>query len=439
MRIFTIVVSLLGVFFTMMAWSAEPEFAGNWANEAAVAEVAAGTRTEANAAWWGFDPEDATAAMQAAIDSNAPRVRIPYMGRPWIVTPIRLRDNLELHFEPGVVVLAKEGQFKGKSDSLFTAANAANITFRGYGATLRMRKADYQSDAYEKAEWRMGLAFRGCRNIRVEGLRLEGSGGDGIYLGATQELAWCEDVVIRDVICHDHHRQGISVIGAVNLLIENTVMTDTSGTAPAAGIDFEPNHPREKLVNCLVRNCVFSGNQGAGILLYLKNLDAGSSPVSLTFEDCFVGAGNSSGIVIGAVNDQGPGGQVEFRNCTVENPHEHGLRIYDKAASSVEIRFTNCHWSGSWSQPGKQADVPRSPLEIELRRQQITREQGGVAFDACYVYDTVDRPVLAIREHETEFGARNVSGTLFVVSPHAPRMDPGPNPKDVAVELVHLP
>lgn len=439
MRIFTISVSVLGVLSAVVAWSAELEFAGNWANEAAVAELAAGTRTEANAAWWGFDPEDATAAVQAAIDSNAPRVRIPYLGHPWIVTPIRLRGNLELHFEPGVVVLAKEGQFKGKSDSLFTAANAANITLRGYGATLRMPKADYQSDAYEKAEWRMSLAFRGCRNIRVEGLRLEGSGGDGIYLGATQELAWCEDVVIRDVICHDHHRQGISVIGAVNLLIENTVMTDTRGTAPAAGIDFEPNHPREKLVNCLVRNCVFSGNQGAGILLYLKNLDANSSPVSLTFEDCYIGAGNSSGITIGAVNDQGPGGHVEFRNCAVEGSLRHGLRIYDKAASSVGVHFTNCHWSASWAQAPKQTDAPRSPLEIELRRQEITREQGGVTFDACYVYDCADQPVLAIRENETEFGARHVSGTLFVASPHAPRMDPGPNPKGVNVELIQIP
>lgn len=439
MRIFTITLFSLWLFPAGLVWSAEPESSGNAANEAAVAEVAASARTEANAAWWGFDPDDATAAVQAAIDSGAARVRIPYMGRPWIVTPITLRGGLELIFEPGVVLLAKEGLFQGKSDSLFTAANAADIVVRGYGATLRMRKADYQSEAYEKAEWRMCLAFRGCRNLHIEGLRLESSGGDGIYLGATQELPWCEDVVIRDVICHDHHRQGISVIGAVNLLIENTVMSNTRGTGPAAGIDFEPNHPSEKIVNCVVRNCVLAENQGAGILVYLKNLAASSSPVSLTFDNCLVGPGNSEGIVVGAVNDEGPSGQIEFRNCVVECPRREGMRVYDKAASGVDVRFTNCHWSNTWSDPPEKAGGPQSPLLLDLRRPQITREQGGVTFDACYVYDTVDRPVLAITEKESEFGARNVFGTLRVVSPYTPRMEPGPNPKEVAVELVHIP
>ncbi|HPX42005.1 MAG TPA: hypothetical protein PLF51_16340, partial [Candidatus Hydrogenedentes bacterium] len=65
MRIFTIPLFSLWLFPAGLVWSAEPESSGNAANEAAVAEVAASARTEANAAWWGFDPDDATAAVQA--------------------------------------------------------------------------------------------------------------------------------------------------------------------------------------------------------------------------------------------------------------------------------------------------------------------------------------------------------------------------------------
>ena len=70
-------------------------------------EVAEGRRTTANAAWWGFDAEDATEALQAAIDSGARRVVVPNMGSDWIVGPIRLAGHQELFLERGVVVSAR--------------------------------------------------------------------------------------------------------------------------------------------------------------------------------------------------------------------------------------------------------------------------------------------------------------------------------------------
>lgn len=46
-------------------------------NLEAIADVQSGKRTDANAAWWGFNPEDATEGLQAAIDSGARRLIIP--------------------------------------------------------------------------------------------------------------------------------------------------------------------------------------------------------------------------------------------------------------------------------------------------------------------------------------------------------------------------
>ncbi|MCF6284389.1 MAG: DUF1080 domain-containing protein, partial [Candidatus Hydrogenedentes bacterium] len=114
----------------------------NAANPEAVANIAKGAKDFANAAWWGFDAEDSTAAIQAAIDSGAKKVLVPFVGKPWIVMPLKLRSDLELTFEPGVLVLAKRGEFKGRGDSLLSAHGAENLTIRGYGATLRMWKKD---------------------------------------------------------------------------------------------------------------------------------------------------------------------------------------------------------------------------------------------------------------------------------------------------------
>ena len=68
-----------------------------------------------------------TDTLQAAINSKAKTLIIPYMGQAWIVRPLILRNDLEIVFEPGVLVLAKRGEFKGKGDSLFTASEVTEL------------------------------------------------------------------------------------------------------------------------------------------------------------------------------------------------------------------------------------------------------------------------------------------------------------------------
>ncbi len=407
--------ALLVSLATGMTAAASP----NATNPEQAALAASGQLAVANAAWWGFDTQDATDAIQAAVDSGASTVVVPYMGAPWVVRPITLRGGLELVFEPGVLVLAKEGEFKGKGDSLFTANNVTDLVLRGYGATLRMRHADYMTNAYEPAEWRMVLDLAGCARVTIEGLRLESSGGDGVYLGAGK-VPYCKDVVIRDVVCHDNHRQGISVIGAENLLIENCVFSATGGTAPQAGIDFEPNHARERLVNCVVRNCQFESNQGAGVLLYTKNLSGESEPVSLLVEDCVM-RGDEVGIAIGAANDSGPGGEVVFRRCVVEGPRHSGAYIYDKSANAYTVLFDQCHFKDTWREPRRRG--PNAPLLISLRRDTITTRFGGVHFENCHVYDDEDRPALVVENDAGDAPAHELHGTVFVHSRHDARAD----------------
>ena len=119
-----------------------------------------------------FNPEDATETLQAAIDSGAKRLVVPNMRADWIVRPIKLAGNQELIFEPGTVVTAKRGEYRGRGDSMFIAQDVENLTIRGYGATFRMWKQDYITGLvleqlgwhrwygqYEKAD--MTLSIRG--------------------------------------------------------------------------------------------------------------------------------------------------------------------------------------------------------------------------------------------------------------------------------------
>lgn len=417
-----------------LAWGGAEELPlPSRANPAAVEEVISGKRTVANAAWWGFNADDATEALQAALNSGAKTVRVPYMGEPWIVRPLNLRSRLEVVLDPGVVVLAKEDEFKGSHDSIFTARDASDITLRGYGATLRMRKQDYMTDAYDKAEWRMGVLLAGCRRVGIEGLRIESTGGDGVYVGAGPR-GYCEDVVIRNCTFEDNYRQGISVIGAVNLLVENCILARTWGTGPSAGIDLEPNGPNEKLVNCVIRNCVIEGNAGAGILLYLRNLSKESGPISVLFEDCFVKSGEVEGIAVGGLDDDGPQGLVEFRNCTIENTGKEGAKVHDNSIHSALVRFVNCSWKNTWLGHHRGFAGPRVPIRLYLLRPEFVKEMGNVEFVDCTVFDDVDRPALMVHEKASMLGVQRVRGTITVYNPHGARVDLGVGPR-VDVDL----
>lgn len=423
-------------------------------NPDAIAELASGARTVANASWWGFNAEDATDALQSAINSNAKTVIVPYMGAPWIVRPIKLRSNLELAFDPGVVVLAKRGEFKGGGDSLLYTADCENIAIRGYGATLRMWKKDYQNPPYEKAEWRMGLSITGCKNVSIEGLRIESSGGDGIYIGATKTHPWCEDVTIRNCVALDNHRQGISVITAQNLLIENCEFSGTSGTAPQAGIDFEPNQANERLVNCVVRNCLFQDNAGAAMQLYLRPLDATSQPISIRFENCVgrlglpgasaddvrrSGVKGGAGILAGAIKDDGPQGLVEFVNCTIENAGREAVSVFDKSVKSARVRLERCNFGAVWMSAAPDDAASRAPIAIQRNRPSMAAVVGGIEFVDCVLHDDRDRPFVRVFGTDGEHGVSSLSGTIWLNGPNAPRAELGPNPKDITLKILPLP
>lgn len=428
-----------------------PEF-GNIRSPQAVAEVRAGKRAVANAAWWGFNKDDSTVPLQSAMDSGAKTLLIPYMGDPWIVRPLQLRSHQEILFEPGVLILARKGEYQGAGDSLFTATGQSNIVLCGYGATLRMHKRDYQNPPYKKAEWRMGIALRGCRQVRIEGLRVESTGGDGFYIDGGGDLAWSQDITIRNCVAYDNHRQGLSVISAVNLRVENCVFSSTWGTAPEAGIDLEPDTETQRLVNCVIRNSIFENNNGNQILIHLSPLTANSAPVSIRFEHCLArmtdarltpaepgpkgGLIGVAGIAVGAIKDNGPKGLIEFVHCVTENTAKEGARLYDKSAVGARVRFVNCSFRNPWNAPHLDAGAPRAPVLIHLRKPESTHEPGGVEFLDCYVFDTVNRPAVWFEEDRGDFGLRDVHGQLTVIGPGAPGMRLGTKLQDVDLSVV---
>lgn len=307
-------------------------------------EVEAGIRTEARASWWGFDAADATAGLQAAIDSGVKRLTLDAAGGEWLVGPIRLRSNLELIIADGVTVRALPGGFQKQHEALFTAMEVENLILRGVGtACLRMNKSDYlDASRYVWSEWRHLLSLRGCDGVTISNLTLAASGGDGIYVSTSPNRKRCRNIVVERVIATEHNRQGISVISAENLLIRDSAFLNTRGTPPAAGIDFEPNGADECLISNRVENCDFSGNASSGVILALPNLTAASEPVSVWFRNCRI-TDNGGGVSVTASRTTPVGGRIVFEDCRVERARKQALvTLRNLQEEGLEILFKKC-------------------------------------------------------------------------------------------------
>jgi len=378
-------------------------------NQAAIDGVKSGELNTATASWWGFDPEDSTEALRSAINSGAKKLTVDNMGSPWIVEPMQLASNQEILFQKGGVVQAKRGSFKGTGDCLFTAAVKENITLSGYGATLRMWKEDYHTDAYQKAEWRHTLSVRSSKNVKVLGLTLANSGGDGIYLGVSQKGVTNKGVHIKDVVCADHNRQGISVITAEDLLIEDTILKDTRGTAPQAGIDFEPNDPSERLVNCVMRNCVSENNAGDAYDFYIPTLHASSAPVSIRLENCrSVGGMRAVSITTGNDPRTAVNGKIEFVNCRFEGSEHAGIVVNRKPATGCEVQFANCVVADA---------ALKQPMQTPIllgNAANDTEDIGGVEFADLVVVDPVDRNPMSYLDLAGGLALVDVTGSVSV-------------------------
>jgi hypothetical protein len=377
-------------------------------NQSKIEDVKSGKLTEARASWWGFDPADSTNSVQNAINSGAQRVVIENMGQPWIVTPLNAVSHQELVFEKGAVLQAKKGEFKGTNDSLLSIVNRTNVIITGYGATLRMHRDDYAKPPYKKGEWRHTLQIKSSSNVKVSGLTMAESGGDGIYLGVATRGVTNKNVHILDVVLEKHYRQGISIITAENLLIENTIMRSTAGTAPMAGIDFEPNHFSERLVNCVLRNCVVENNQGVGYAFYLPNMTAESEPLSIRLEKCVARGSNRLPLVFTNGEGQGQGpltGTVEFIDCDFSGGNSPVVTLSRKPAQGARLRFVNCRLT-----PGE--GEPNTPAILFSSSAGNQEDVGGVHFENCVVEDPQRRPVMGFHDGAGGLRLIDVTGTL---------------------------
>lgn len=284
--------------------------------------------TSVPASTYGFDPDDATEALRSAILSDFDTVVIDRQATDWVIGSLHFSgvDDKTLIFEPGVVVRAKAGAFADPDACLFRFFNSDNLALIGYGAELRMNRAEYAER--NDSEYRHALSLWSCRNVRVSGLTLAESGGDGIYIGGETSAgidAPCRNIRIDNVDCVRNYRQGMSVANVVGLHVRNSRFRQTAGTLPEAGVDLEPYQNDQLLQDVSFTECSFTGNGWAGIAVALEYMDGSNPDVDIRFTGCYLSENRRSGNTYGfaelfvAANGDSPvGGNVVFERLLID-------------------------------------------------------------------------------------------------------------------------
>lgn len=224
---------------------------------------------------------DATQAFQNAINavanSGGGTVSVP--SGSYLIDPLKsvnLKSNVHMQFATGASLIAKP--VSSGSYSVMNIVDVSNVSILGYPTIVGERSKHLGTSG----EWGMGITIKGSTNITIENPKISDCWGDGIYLGSTSRQNYSRSVNIVNPVLNNNRRQGISVISVIGLTIQNATITNTNGTDPQSGIDFEPNNANEYIQNVTVSVTNISYNRGYGIKGWFGFASGSSHPISIS-------------------------------------------------------------------------------------------------------------------------------------------------------------
>lgn len=166
-----------------------------------------------------------------------------------------------------------------KKYSIISIKDKKNVTVEG-GTIKGDVKTHIVTDAKSPGEWGMGINIINSENVKVQDVTISHCWGDGVYVGGRSESKVgqyknaSKNVTIKNVICDDNRRQGMSITHVDGLEVLGCSFINTGKTQftqPGAGVDIEPNienKQNESCRNIYFSDCVFRDNSGSAFFQF---------------------------------------------------------------------------------------------------------------------------------------------------------------------------
>ena len=258
----------------------------------------------------------------------------------WIIKEVFIEGE-KFNQIPGVEIIF-EASVKAQSDffsfnnglrdappSMFVFEECNNFSIKGKGSSvISMNGLGNQTgldDYVRTSEWYHAFKMLSCDNVLMEGLIIDGTGGDGIYIDSKRYhngVKLCDvsgfhpiNFTVKNCFIDKAWRNGLAIGSGENIIIEGCTISRTKGAAPQAGIDIEIEQCGAILKNLIIKNNTLYNNFSYGVECSFSVTPA-DNEINVQFIDNEIIGGK--GYAMDTRNRNYLNGKVQFHGGTID-------------------------------------------------------------------------------------------------------------------------
>lgn len=283
---------------------------------------------------------DNTEKMQQAINEAEGHILyIDGASQPYRCSQLLLKSNSIYYCEPSVTIKAVDTWITAErwQDPLIDIRLVDNVKWHGNGALITMNKP-----ATLLTEHAHCMGTRGATNVYVECMRLMNASGDGFYLDQYNSDTTNKPssfITLKNLLCDGNGRNGISVVSAHDITVDNCTLTNTKGTAPQCGIDIEAELRSPDMTNIYIKNCKFKTNAFAGLIF------SGSASNPDTLQTVYVDGctfeSEPTAIYVNGIKNNSKG-NIIISNCDIRNSSRNAILDGNNSNAGIKRTYSNC-------------------------------------------------------------------------------------------------
>lgn len=273
------------------------------------------------------------------------------LGEYLVDGEIKIPSDINVVFAHGTTIKLKPtnlGSYKIFNIQGVKDINLINLTIVG----------DKETHTGIDGEWGHGLNISNSENILLHNLTVKDCWGDNVYIGGSGYDSRSRNIRFTGLTkLLNGRRQGMSVINVDGLDIDDLLIDTVNGTAPSAGLNFEPNNENETLSNIRIKRVRTRNCDNFGIIFPIR-LMSSSNPLIDSHVDIKIDefiSENDRGGTNFAISRKLLGdirGTIEFGKVTVENAREQAVKTYNWSEKTPRIlidtlKTTNHNRSGA--------------------------------------------------------------------------------------------